>query len=212
MVELVKPLLPPIVETVINAVRTGASMYQAMSLVLACFVHQWDCISPVLPRIASLIQDILPVDVSPLRHSVLLQMLISALYTELISNGEADAQKSIKFLNDQTKMQEQNFVNKMQDTKADENFTSYKSLSQSDGVPASTESIALAVAEALCSIDEDNKHTEQIDEFLEYIKKDVDLKRASDNDQSLEQNSILFELLASNLLMTDYGTNSLKVR
>lgn len=209
MVELINPLLPPIVETVTNAVRTGASMYQAMSLVLACFVHLWDCVCPVLPRIAFLVQDILPIDVIPLRHSVLLQLLISALYTELINSRQIDTQKTVKLIAEQTKAHDENFVNKLQDMKVAENVIRHKHLSQSDGISASTESIALAIAESLCCIDEENKHTEQIDEFLEYTKKDVYLKTPLH--PPLDKNKVSLEILSSNLSMTDYGKSSLKV-
>lgn len=209
MLDLIHPLLPPIVETVINAVRTGASMYQAMSLVLASFVHLWDCICPVLPRIAFLIQDILPINVIPLRHSVLLQMLVSALYTEFIKNRGFETQKTVNFVNEQIREQEENFVNNLQDLKATENAINDKRLSQTSGISTSTESIALAIAEALCCIDEDNKHTEQIDEFLDYIKKDVDLKKPLH--PLIQHNKVSYELLASNLSMTAYGKSSLKV-
>lgn len=178
-------------------------MYQAMSLVLACFVHLWDCINPVIPRVASVIQDLLPVDVIPMRHSVLFQILISALYSELINNRCTDIHKAVSFLK---KTEEEHFVNKLQEMKTDKNLLYKNDPSQSSS--ASIESIALAIAEALCYIDEDNKHTEQIDEFLEQIKRNVKTERSS---PLIIQPTVAFELLASHLSMTEYGKSSLKV-
>lgn len=200
ILDLVGPILSPIAKTVTHAAQTGASIYQAMSLVVACFAQLWDCVDPVLPRIASLIQDILPVDVIPLHRSALLQILISALYTEFITRSATEKKKAVKFLNDQT-AEEENVVNQIQDTKGG----SKKSYSF-DGDGQCVESLSLALAEALCSIDEDNKHTEQIDEFLDQTKGDVECVSTLE-----EQNSAQLEILASDLLMSYYGKSSLKV-
>lgn len=181
-------------------------MYQAMSLVLACFTQMWECVDPALSKIAFIIQDMLPIDVVPLRHSTLLQILISALYTELITKCKGKTYKVVKFATDQNTAQNENNVNQMRDLKADEN----RAVSL-DGVETSIESVALAVAEALCSIDEDNKHTEQIDEFLDLVKADMEINEAFKEQVTLEQSSIRLETLASDLLATHYGKRSLKV-
>lgn len=183
-------------------------MYQAMSLVLACFSQLWDCVNPVLPKIASLIQDILPVDVIPLRHSALLQVLVSALYTELIVKSKGETQKAVRFEDQATTVQEENNVNQLRDAN---NYANKKSSSSFDGTANSAEAIALAVAEALCSIDEDNKHTEQIDEFLDQVKADAEMNEALQEHVPLEQSQVRLEILASDLLMTQYGKSSLKV-
>lgn len=182
-------------------------MYQAMSLVLAYFAQMWDCVNPTLSKVASLIQDILPIDVIPLGHSALLQILISALYTELITKYKGCAQKSVKFFSDQTTVQEENSVNQLRDLKVDGS----KESTSLDGPAYSADSIALAVAEALCSIDEDNKHTEQIEEFLNQVKIDVEMNEALNEHVPLEQSAVRLEILASDLLMMQYGKSTLKV-
>lgn len=43
-----------------------------------------------------------------------------------------------------------------------------------DGSLSSVSSVALAIAEALCSIDEENKHTEQIQNFIKQTQQSVE--------------------------------------
>lgn len=43
-----------------------------------------------------------------------------------------------------------------------------------DGSLSSVSSVALALAEALCSIDEENKHTDQIQKFIKQTEKPID--------------------------------------
>lgn len=58
-----------------------------------------------------------------------------------------------------------------------------------DGSLSSVSSVAMCLAEALCSIDEDNKHTEQIQKFLQQIQKPVQ----NEEDFNLEGISELME-------------------
>lgn len=84
----VYPVLDCVVDMLVNAVENGASMYQAMSLALTCVSEIWDCLPEGLYKIASLLQDIIPVSTRPLGDSVLLQVVFAALYTELIKTAE----------------------------------------------------------------------------------------------------------------------------
>ena len=43
-----------------------------------------------------------------------------------------------------------------------------------DGSLSSVSSVALALAEALCSIDEENKHTDQIQKFLKQTEQPIE--------------------------------------
>lgn len=85
--DLTKPILPIIIETTINAIKTGASMYQAMAIILVCFSYYWDCLGSTLIKVTTMIQDLLPSNITPLGDSVLLQTLISTLYSELLQVG-----------------------------------------------------------------------------------------------------------------------------
>lgn len=183
-------------------------MYQTMAIVLGSFSQLWDCVNPVFPKIASLFQEILPVDVTPLRDSALLQLLVSALYTELQQEAKTqDSEKNVRFSKSMSLKEENNVSNGCE--AKHENLEHKNSIASFDGTSSSVESIALAIAEALCSIDEDNKHTEQIDEFLEQARMELD---DSENDFALDASSpVDLEIMASELLSTQYGKQSLKV-
>lgn len=188
--------------------QTGASMYQAMTIILACFIQLWDCIDLAVPRMAFLLQDIIPVDIVPLGKSALLQILISAMYNELLLKAETN-KKDVKFA-EGTKEDSSSVINiplKKQLTLEHNN-----SVCSFDGTNSSTETVALAVAEALCSIDEDNKHTEEIDDLLEQAKQSLEINNIqSEGCKRVEQSLQMSEVLVSDLLMTSEGKRSLKV-
>lgn len=50
----------------INAVKTGASMYQAMSLAITCLSEIWDCIPDGVYKVTTLLNDIIPVSIKSL--------------------------------------------------------------------------------------------------------------------------------------------------
>ncbi|XP_066248590.1 LOW QUALITY PROTEIN: uncharacterized protein KIAA0825 homolog [Euwallacea similis] len=188
MLNIASPILSLIEENVINALQTGATMYQAMSLVIACLSQFWDMIDPSLLKISNLLQEIIPVDVTPVSNSVLMQILVSALYSSFIDTvpaAEEQRRLSRKSIDSSSRR------------------TSTASLSSS----------AIAAAEALCSIDEDNKHTDQIEEFL------VQVNEAEENfsmfinasSTQLELNQEIVEIVVSDLLTTTRGKRSLKI-
>ncbi|XP_031358418.1 uncharacterized protein LOC116182062 isoform X2 [Photinus pyralis] len=196
ILSFVKPFLEPITSTVISAVQTGASMYQAMTIVLACFMQLWDSIHDAIPRIAFLMQDILPADVTPLGRSALIQILVSALYKELIYKSEGN-RKSVTFAGDEAS------VSKSLEHK--------NSVCSFDGMNSSSEAVALAVAEALCSIDEDDKHTAEIEELLKQAKEALEYNEQCEGCKRVEQSVQMCEALVSDLLMTTEGKKGLKV-
>lgn len=172
-------------------------MYQAMSIVLGCYSQLWECIHQSIPLIASIIQDLLPGSVMPIGKSVILHILNAALYTELLTKSE-NIKKELRFV---------------EATPAKEKSEDHKnSITSFDGTINTPEAITLAIAEALCSIDEDNKHTEEINEIL---NKSVELVReindANDGCTRVEENIHTCEVLASELLDTNEGKKSLKV-
>ncbi|XP_050514797.1 uncharacterized protein KIAA0825 homolog [Diabrotica virgifera virgifera] len=189
------PIIPLATDTVINAIQTGATMYQAMSLILACFSHFWDCVNPALYRVSCILQESILTDIVPLNNSTLVQILVSALYSHLLKKSQ-EVKKEVRI---------------------DENTepTSSRQLSVvsvgTDNVNSSPEAIALATAECLCSIDEDNKHTNQIEEFLEHIKLNSKFAEGEGNISSrLEANQHFAEVVVSEILGTSSGRNSLK--
>lgn len=91
--DLAKPILPKTIQTTIHAIKTGASMYQAMAIIVVCFGYYWDCLGPTLSKVTSMIQDLIPSEITPLSNSVLLQTLISALYSELLQVSGVDPER-----------------------------------------------------------------------------------------------------------------------
>ena len=82
----------------------------------------------------------MPSEVVPVNNSVLMQILVSALYSSFISVSEqVNVKKEVSFENASTKEGE----NKAEDT------VSMKKIRESC---SSSESVALAAAESLCSI------------------------------------------------------------
>lgn len=128
-------------------IQTGASIYQAMSLALACLAELYVC-APV--RILSngfAINENLPAHSHPLGGSVLLQIFCATLYSELVQSPVFGETKKM----------------------------STASVSQSSAEPVAVDpqeisTLSITLAEALCSIDEDNKHTDQIDDLLTSIQ------------------------------------------
>ncbi|XP_044259026.1 uncharacterized protein LOC123007679 [Tribolium madens] len=198
ILNLVKPLLSTISKTVINAIQTGASMYQAMLIILGSYIQLWDCVDSALPRVATLIQDILPAEIISLNHSALIQILISALYSELLRQSELPSNKQVTFADSAVSPTTKQTEHK-------------RSVTSFEGTFSSENDIALAVAESLCSIDEDNKHTDQIEEFLEQVKETLELFEDSvEGSSRVERSEQATEVLASDILMTTHGKKSLK--
>ncbi|CAG9824113.1 unnamed protein product [Phaedon cochleariae] len=190
LLNLAAPLIPTTADAVVNAVLTGATMYQAMSLVLACFGHFWAGVHPNLAAVATLVQERLRTDVVPLNGSCLLQVMVGALYGYLLRRSE-EVRKEVKF--------------------QDEG----QSVARDKGQLSRPEDVSLAVAECLCSIDEDNKHTDQIDELLEIVSKSHRREKGRDGQDGgssrVESDQKMYEVLASDILMSNTGKRSLKI-
>ncbi|XP_023018112.2 uncharacterized protein KIAA0825 isoform X1 [Leptinotarsa decemlineata] len=186
------PLMEVTTDTVVNALQTGATMYQAMSLILACFSHFWESVHPTLTKVANLIQDHIMTDTVPLSNSCLLQILVCALYSNLLKKSE-NTKKEVRIAEEKPQTSHQT------------------SLTSFDATSSSPQAIALATAESLCSIDEDNKHTDQIEEFLEQVRSSRSgLDSRGSGSVRVETNQQMVEILASDVLMTTTGTRSLK--
>lgn len=171
----------------------------------------------------------MPSHVNPVGGSVLLQMLVTIAYEEIqkwakkesvlekaattSTNGEPHNMKSTRRITKHVRI-----LNMGQTVTS--NSISF------DGSHSSSSSIALAVAEALCSIDEDNKHTTQINEFIEKSKAPLKLSNQFGLGDFPEFAELFQEgdvpganaerasdaaSLTSQLLMTSPGRDSLRV-
>ncbi|KAF7275918.1 hypothetical protein GWI33_011144 [Rhynchophorus ferrugineus] len=197
ILDIAMPIFPLVVETVLNALQTGATMYQAMSLIIASLGQFLDAIDPSLIRVSHLFQEVIPVEITPVGGSVLMQILISGLYSYFLDiSANALPKKGVSFKNirrdTSTKSEEGNSSTKYNDTSIDD--------------------IAIAAAESLCSIDEDNKHTDQIEDFLKQanIYKDDMIDTDDSGSKKIEKNQQMLEILVSDLLMTNQGKKALK--
>lgn len=171
----------------------------------------WDAIPDCLYTVIMCIVEILPADIKPLGDSVLIQILFGALYTKLLecaSLEEVDSDVPI-------------VVNE-----GDPNV-----------VVRSKKSICQVLAECICAIDEDNKHTELLNALvnqsnesqkrmrtleldLEVGKDDLDVpttgansthEARSDEEYDVENADYISEVLASDVLTTSVGKQSVKM-
>ncbi|XP_022825467.1 uncharacterized protein LOC111355673 [Spodoptera litura] len=202
--------IPPIL---VNAVQSGASMYQTMALCLSCISRSLDCVPRCFVNACSIIEGTLPSHINPVGGSVLLQMLVTVTYEEIQKWAEEEVEKekagkrhllTLRFF-----------------------FRPATSTSLSfDGSHSSASSIALAVAEALCSIDEDDKHTRDIQLLIERAKRKVvlseqfgledfpefaELFEEGDVPGSNAERASDAAALTSQILMTPPGRDSLRV-
>ncbi|XP_041970753.1 uncharacterized protein LOC121727141 [Aricia agestis] len=208
----------------VNAVQTGASMYQTMSLCLSCISRTMNCIPRCLLNACQILEGMLTSTVSPVGGSILLQLLITIVYEELqkwakremlkknvVSNGEA---YNMNVKHTRTKLKHVRIVSQSQNS------------SSFDSAHSSPSSIALAIAEALCSIDEDDKHTAEITNLLTQSKKphtvtnNFGLEDFPEFAEFFEEGSVPASnaerasdaaALTSEILMTDAGKDSLRV-
>ncbi|XP_035792952.1 uncharacterized protein LOC118467058 [Anopheles albimanus] len=157
ILHLIYPILGPIVHMLVSAVQTTASMYQAMSLSLSCFAEMWDCIPDCFYTVTNCLTEILPAEIRPLGDSVLIQLLYIALYSKLLEVAETEAEAEAK---DQNTSPGTSAVLGMDGPpKAPAPLSSTLNMK-----PKSV--ICQTLAEAICFIDEDNKHTEQINSLI----------------------------------------------
>lgn len=154
MIHLVYPVLEPIVHMLISAVQSGGSMYQAMALSISCFSEMWDCIPDCLYTITQSLAEILPAEIKPLGDACLIQILFCSLYTKLLQTSDNELKKC------QGKNEEE--------LQLDVNYVKG--------------TICQTLAEAICFIDEDNKHTDQLKQFLNQTRESQRVTNILDTD------------------------------
>ncbi|XP_052740770.1 uncharacterized protein LOC112050628 [Bicyclus anynana] len=159
--------MPPIL---VNAVQTGASMYQTMSLCLTCISRTLDCLPRCFINASTTLQSTLPSNINPVGGSILLQMLITVAYEELQKWAQKEVVKENSVSNGEA--HDMNVRHRPKQVRISTMHRTTTSSSVSfDGSHSSPSSIALAIAEALCSIDEDHKHTSEIEDLVTQSKK-----------------------------------------
>ncbi|KAG7213003.1 hypothetical protein KM043_002340 [Ampulex compressa] len=184
----VQTIMEPVVETLLEAVKTGASVYQAMSLVIGCFAELYALLPVPILRTAFALNDNAPAHCRPIGGNVLLQILCASLYTTLLESSRRYARET-------------------QGTPVSEE--SNRELSLFD--PRDKAATTTALAEAICSIDEDNKHTAQIDAFVALVRESIDEADRNPRKDELESMFSTIETYTDQLLFTDTGRRSLKV-
>jgi protein KIAA0825 len=157
ILHFVYPVVSPIIHMMVSAFQGGATVYQTMALSVSCFSEMWDCIPDCFYVVTSLLTEIIPADIRPLGDSVLIHILFSALYTKILETS-----------------QEVLAIAKKTTTPGEASTSSDTNNSKSKV------SICTILAEAICFIDEDNKHTEQI---MQLINKAKDSQRTSDGEE-----------------------------
>ncbi|XP_020709486.2 uncharacterized protein LOC105688635 [Athalia rosae] len=182
------PVMAPVVTTLLDAIRTGASIYQTMSLALACFSELYICAPAGLLRTVLKINDNIPAHCHPIGGSVLLQILCTALYTNFLK-VKADAGT---------------------------NSSSFFALNEPQLIAGSLDrnditALAIALGEAICSIDEDDKHTLQIDSLLDLVNQRVESENLSWRGIDSEGLTSVAEAYADELLFTPEGRLAIKV-
>ncbi|XP_039311837.1 uncharacterized protein LOC105194760 isoform X2 [Solenopsis invicta] len=187
---LIKPLktmMQPVVEVLLEAVKTGASIYQAMSLAIGCFAELYVTASTPVLRAAFALNDNIPAHCRPIGGNVLLQVLCAALYSSLLDVSTKGKNES-------------------HGTPGSEDT----SCELSPFNPYDRSTAATALAEAICSIDEDNKHTSQIDSFLLLVKDSLSREDQNPRNGKLQNMACVIETYTDELLFTNIGRRSLK--
>ncbi|CAG4916958.1 unnamed protein product [Colias eurytheme] len=168
---LVGTTLQFIPSMLVNAIQTGASMYQTMSICLACISRSLQCVPKSFFNTGEVIQKALPSNINPVGGSVVLQMLITVVYEELLKWAKKEAAKQGNMSNGEAHDMNVRHRPRPKQVKIASMYTTTSSSISFDGSHSSPSSIALAVAEALCSIDEEDKHTAEIEALVAETKK-----------------------------------------
>ncbi|XP_052756054.1 uncharacterized protein LOC113517891 [Galleria mellonella] len=230
ILSLVGSVLQFLPRILVNAIQSGASMYQTMSLCLTCISRSLDCIPRTFVNVCSMLEKSLPSHINPVGGSVLLQMLITVTYEEMQNWAKVEGMKekvATSAVNGQphTMSAGSNKPKKHVRIVSLANTTTSSSISF-DATHSTPSSIALAVAEALCSIDEDDKHTQEIEQLVAQSKKTftissqfgledfpefAELFQEGDVPGANAERSSDAAALTSQILMTSPGRDSLRV-
>ncbi|XP_066603503.1 uncharacterized protein [Prorops nasuta] len=171
--------------TYLDRKQTSASIYQTMSLAIGCFAELYIIVPLSILHTCLAMDNSLPAHCHPIGGSVLLQILCAALYTVLIEESVKPTEAVEPPVNE--------------------------GLIHSTFNIRDRSSAATALAEAICSIDEDNKHTAQIEAFLLKVRTSIAENNHRPETKVLESKMSIVETYTDQLLFTDSGRLSLKV-
>ncbi|KAG6458860.1 hypothetical protein O3G_MSEX011083 [Manduca sexta] len=146
--------IPPIL---VNALQSGASMYQTMSLCLTCMLRTMDCIPRAFINACTIIESSLPTHVNPVGGSVLIQMLVIITYEEIQKFAKLEAAKealAASSINGEPHGTTPKSKSKTKHVRI-VGFGQTTSSSSMEGSSA----CAVCAGEALTALDEDHKHT-----------------------------------------------------
>jgi hypothetical protein len=82
-----EPVLVPVVETLSITFAGGCSLDQAIDIIMDCLIQLADCLPPLVLQAATVLEDAIPADVHPVANSVLLQLVVAALYSQLLATA-----------------------------------------------------------------------------------------------------------------------------
>ncbi|XP_076763082.1 uncharacterized protein LOC143430614 [Xylocopa sonorina] len=183
-----KDMMEPVIELLLEAVRTGASMFQAMSLVIGCFTELYVTLPPAILKTALALNDNIPAHCNPIGGNVLLHILCASLYTALIEFSKTcktEVQVSPTFREIHYEL---NFFD-----------------------PNDVSATVIALAEAICSIDEDNKHTSQIEDFFQLVRDNMEASSVNSRTSRVHNFSSIIEIYTDELLFTSSGRQALMI-
>lgn len=157
-------VLDPIVHMLVVAMQTGGTMYQAMALAISCLAEMSDCVPSCLYTVTNALTEILPTDVKPLGGSVLIQTLFAALYTKLLENIQIEDAAAAAAATAAATRAGSGVLGRA-------TARATTSTAPLDGSkPLSRATLCGMLAEAICSIDEDNKHTEALEGLIRVVR------------------------------------------
>ncbi|CAK1546237.1 unnamed protein product [Leptosia nina] len=221
---LVGTALAFIPASLVNAIQTGASMYQTMSLCLTSISRSLICIPRNFINTAEILEKALPANVNPVGGSVVIQMLITVVYEELMKWAKKESLKESAGVNGDAHNMNVHHRRPKQ-VRIQSIQTTMSSSVSFDGTHSSPSSIALAIAEALCSIDEDDKHTSEIENLVAETKRTFTVSNSFGLDfpefaEFFEEGNVAASnaerasdaaALTSQILMTSAGRDSFRV-
>ncbi|XP_023245520.1 uncharacterized protein LOC106647281 [Copidosoma floridanum] len=192
MLEFIRPAMKPIVQILMDAAKAGASTCQAMSMALEYLDHLHDCIPHGVLRIALAMDDNVPAHCRPIGGSVALQLLCSALYTALLEEGKNSPESG-----DCSSPTQESEV--------------HEPTSASSSVKYSRSASAIAFAEAICSIDEGDKHTAEINNLLKSIRAFVEDQLKIESYYQVNDEMCIIEICTDEIAFEEVGRKSLKI-
>lgn len=158
-----------------------------MAIMLSCLTEMLECIPSNVFFVAAALGEVITTEIRPLGESVLVHTLCSALYTKLL-----------------TIIDNENMATTANPT---------DKINQEPIPSVGKSSICSTLSEAICSLDEDNKHTEGIHALIARASKIMPAENQTQNDKEYDVDAADFvaDVILSDVLATSVGKQSLKL-